>query len=112
MRARPLRLGILLVALLARCGQEGATCPAGSLLVVVPQSKPVKAGDPPVQFLGSLAGCTEVVVWTLNGPGTLDLSAGTTIHYTPPGAVPGVTSATLMATAGGLVATATITVSP
>jgi hypothetical protein len=107
-----LPLAILLAGFLAGCGQEVGTCPAGSLLTVVPPSRSVKVGEPPVEFLASLAGCTEVVVWTLNGPGTLDLSAGVTVHYTPPAAVPGVTSATLMATAGGLVATATITVSP
>ncbi len=108
---------LLLVACLAGCSAGGSDdggggCPAGSVAGIYPSSARVTAGGAAISFGGGASNCTEMVNWTLVGPGSLDRTQGVPVLYTPPATVATMTTATLTATVGGLTASATITIDP
>ena len=110
--------GVLLVAaLLAACaggkgGDDGGSCPAGSVAGVHPSTVRVTAGGQPVSFGGGATNCQEMSRWSLTGPGSIDRLEGVPVLYTPPATVAAVTTATLNLTVGGLTASAIITIDP
>lgn len=81
-------------------------------LSVSPMTAVVVAGGSPVSFTSMLVDASGTVTWTLNGPGSIQPSTGSTTSYTPPASIGSSTPATLTATAGALTASATITVNP
>jgi len=92
------------------CGSNSS----GSMqeLSVDPFTKTLNAGGAAVGFTATLTGSSSVIVWTLNGPGTISTTTGATTLYTPPASVTAATSATLLATAGSASGNATITINP
>ena len=110
--------GVLVFAVfLAACSRGGGddgggACPAGSVVTITPSSARVTAGGPGVSFGGGVPNCTEMMNWSLSGPGSLDRNQGVPVLYTPPATVAALTTATLTATIGGLTRSATITIDP
>lgn len=110
-------LGIVLAGLVWGCGGDsgdaGAPCPAGATLTINPKNPPaMNAGGPAVPFYANLTGCTEMVAWTLSGPGKIDSTLGSPVNYTPPASLGSPTSATLTISAGGLSDSSTIPINP
>jgi len=109
--------GVLGLTLVGACGgsgggDHGATCPAGATLSLSPKPQAVSAGGSSVTFYAGLNGCSEMVTWTLTGPGTLSANQGTPVVYTPPSSLATATTATVTIGAGGLTDSATFTVNP
>jgi Right handed beta helix region/Bacterial Ig-like domain (group 2) len=72
-------------------------------LEISPGNTEVGVGGGAVTFTATRTSITEGVTWTLTGPGSPSSGSGDSFVYTPPAtATPGVTSATLTASAGGL----------
>ncbi len=116
MKPLAIAVGMVLAGLLIGCGDKSGDgdgpCPAGATLSIAPKTRSVTAGGPAVAFYANLTNCTEMVAWTLTGPGSIDSALGTPVNYTPPASVASVTTATLTISAGGLSDAATITISP
>ena len=92
-------------------GGDEDTCPAGTTMQVLPPTITVMAGSAGFDAVGGLSnGCPAMVQWTLSGPGSLSSTSGIPIHYTPPATVASTTTATLTATAAGLVDTIVVTI--
>lgn len=79
-------------------------------LTISPLMLTIVAGGTPKLFTATQTGATNPISWSLTGPGTFSPSTGTTTTYTPPLGVTSQTTATLTATAGALVANASITI--
>jgi hypothetical protein len=89
------------------------TCPAGTTMQVLPPTITVAAGSAGFDAIGGLSnGCPAMVQWSVSGPGTISPTSGIPIHYTPPATVASTTTATLTATAAGLVDTIVVTITP
>jgi hypothetical protein len=92
-------------------GGDEDNCPAGTTMQVYPETITVVAESAGFDAIGGLSnGCPAMVQWTLSGPGTLSSTSGIPIHYTPPATVASTTTATLTATAAGLVDTFVVTI--
>jgi hypothetical protein len=80
-------------------------------MAVFPETIAVVAGGAGFDAIGGLSGgCAEMVQWTLAGPGSISPTSGIPVHYTPPVSVTGTTTATLTATAAGLIDTIVVTI--
>ncbi len=93
-------------------GDGEETCPPGTTLEVHPATITLVAGSVGFDAIGGLSDCPAMVQWTLSGPGSLSATEGIPIHYTPPATVATVTTATLTASAAGLVDTIVVTITP
>ena len=78
-------------------------------LTLSPTTATVTVGGAAVTFTATLVNSTSPITWTLNGAGTLSTTTGATTDYAPPAAGDAGT-ATLTATAGDLIASATIAI--
>jgi hypothetical protein len=81
-------------------------------LSLTPSSVTVTAGGTQVTFSATLTSSTATITWTLTGSGTLSTTSGASTSYTPPASIAAQETATITARAGGLTATATITINP
>ncbi len=107
------RIAIVLTALLLLgLGCDSNSGGSGQTLSVNPSTITLTMGGSAVGFTAMLTGSSSVIVWSLNGPGTISTDTGSTTSYTPPTSVTSATSATLTATAGGEAGYATITINP
>jgi len=106
--------GGLAVALfyLVACGSSGGG--GGGVqgtLTISPQTASAVIGGPAVSFTATLSGSSNAISWTLNGPGTIAPSGGSTTTYTPPPFGGSPVTATVTASAGaGVSASATVQV--
>jgi alpha-tubulin suppressor-like RCC1 family protein len=107
------RIGIAGASLLmfsVACGGSNLT----PSLAVTPSMLAVTAGATLTSFTATLIGSSDTISWSLSPPGTgtLSTTTGGATNYTPPASVASATTATLTATAGSLLASATITINP
>ena len=86
--------------------------PSQTGLSLSPLSATLNAGDPALSFNAILSGSINPITWTLNGPGTLNATTGSTVQYTPPASINTQTVVSLSARAAGIERTAQITVRP
>jgi hypothetical protein len=86
--------------------------PSQTGLSLSPLSATLNAGDPALSFNATLSGSSDPITWTLNGPGTINTTTGTTVQYTPPASINTQTVVSLSASAAGIERTAQITVRP
>jgi hypothetical protein len=100
--------------LLSACGGTGGN-PMGGVslapppsIAIAPPTAQVASGGAPITFNATLTGATASVTWALTGPGSVSSTSGATITYTPPATLSEDGQATLLATAGGASAQATI----
>jgi len=100
----------ILLALAAACG--GRSTSAAPSLAVSPTARTVLAGSAATTFTATLSDSSDPITWSLTGPGTISPATGAATSYTPPATATATATATLTATAGGLTASATITVNP
>ncbi|MGA8892025.1 MAG: hypothetical protein WB493_10680 [Anaeromyxobacteraceae bacterium] len=91
-------------------GDDEETCPPGTTLEVHPATITVAAGGPGFDAVGGLSDCPAMVRWSIAGPGSLSAMEGIPVHYTPPATVAATTTATLTASAAGLVDTIVVTI--
>lgn len=109
-------IGAVLVVVLAACGGgggvSGESCPAGSVLTILPAAARVTAGGAGVPFAAGLSNCSADMRWSLAGPGAIDRTEGVPVTYLPPASVAAQATATLTVSAGGLSAAAVITIDP
>jgi hypothetical protein len=106
---------VLFVCLWACGGSEGPItepAPPEPALSMNPTANSVTAGGAAVTFAATLANSSEAIEWSLNGKGSLSASSGAAISYTPPGSLIVGDTATVIATAAGETAFATITINP
>src|SRR5262249_20699853 len=109
-------LPFVALLLMSACGVRSTPGPQGNgagagadagvqtppAIVITPTTAQLSAGSAPVEFTASLSGATDAIVWSLDGPGHLSRTTGTTVTYTPPAAIPGDTAVTLSASGAGV----------
>ena len=94
-------------------GDDGDTCPTGTVLDVQPNAIDVQAGAARIEIWGGFSqACQAMVDFTLSGPGTLSPTSGIPVYYTPPASVAAITTGHITATGGGLTDTIPITIRP
>jgi len=94
----------------AEAGGDAGT-PSPPAIEISPATAQLKAGSAPVDFTATLGGATGVILWSLDGPGHLSTTTGSTVTYFPPAAVPADTEATLTASGAGVTQRAVISLS-
>jgi hypothetical protein len=82
--------------------------PPTPAILVDPVSAQLVAGGSPLRLTAALTGTTASIVWSLDGPGSLSSTTGTSVTYVPPAALSGDSQATITASAGGVSGTATV----
>jgi hypothetical protein len=90
----------------------GCSSSPAATVTVTPSSATVTAGDQPMVFTATVSNPEAIVTWSLAGDGSLSVSAGPAVTYTPPASVTAVETATLTATLAGASAPVIITINP
>jgi hypothetical protein len=83
--------GLLLIALLPllamQCGVE-VTAPKLPGINILPEAQSVTVGSSATTFTATVENSTASVLWTLSGAGSLNVTKGSSVEYTPPTSLP------------------------
>lgn len=101
-------IALVLCFSLSACGGSGGPVD----LSVNPESSSVTAGDPALAVTATLINATDTIRWSLNGKGSLSATTGTAVSYTAPASLVTGDTATIIASAAGETAFATININP
>jgi hypothetical protein len=88
----------LLVA--GSCGEDAAL-PKPSSIKISPEAQSVTVGSPATTFTATVENSTASVLWTLSGAGSLNVTKGPSVNYTPPTSLPTPSTVELTATLEG-----------
>jgi|GEM_PF-3712370 len=111
---RALFFSLTLLFALGGCGGgdptvQTVTAPS---LAVAPHALTLTAGAAPVALFAALSGSEAPLTWSLDGPGALSATQGSSVAYAPPADAEATAQATVTVSAGDLSATVTLTLNP